>query len=441
MAITFRHDAAAVTPPSNASTRKYGQSLVLQQQQQKYQGHQAGLNRLFDAAQQERQNVVQFGRDLQQNAFQVGRDKDQNQFQLDRDKNLFDQKQQEQEAERRRAFLEDARNQSSSIIMEDIENGLFDPATARKLRQNLVEESEALGNPELDPTQRAEALQKIRAERAMLSANRQEKSPPKPPQPNFYTDDSGGRWVEEAPGKWGQVPQQEQEPKSFSEYAQKNPEDARKRFSETLDAMRQSVSDGETTVPAGKTVEDMAVERLEEPFRLFQERFGQSSAPPSASAPGTNPGVSPAPMTERGPGGTTSAASAPAIPPVQNPWSEAEVGAASPKISGKKPVQPKSPPQEATSNAPDFGKLTASATDDADKALFGKLQEAYQGQTPDVQAAIAVFANPDSGDQEFRDAADYLKSKGIDVETIAAPPERPVLERPQYGDWHGGRGA
>jgi hypothetical protein len=174
MAITFRYDAAGVVPPSNESTRKYGQSLVLQQQQQKYAGQQAGYDRMF-----------QWGRDNQQNAFQMGRDQRQNDFLIGRDKTQFDQQQQQAEAERQRKFMDDARKQSSGFIMDSIKNGEYDPATARKLQQNLVAESEALGNPNLDATQRAEALAKIRAERAMLSANRME-APPKPtPQQQF----------------------------------------------------------------------------------------------------------------------------------------------------------------------------------------------------------------------------------------------------------------
>lgn len=166
MAITFRYNAAAVVPPSNESTRKYGQNLVLQQQQQKYQEQQAGYDRMF-----------QLGKDNLQNQFQLGRDNQLNQFQVGRDKALFDQQQQQAEADRQRQFMDEARKQSSAVIMGDIEGGLYDPSTSRKLKQSLIDEAEVLGNPNLDATQRAEALAKLRATRSMLTMNRQEKPP------------------------------------------------------------------------------------------------------------------------------------------------------------------------------------------------------------------------------------------------------------------------
>lgn len=68
MPITFRHDAAAVgVPLGSSATRKYGQSLVLQQQQQKYQGQQAGYDRQFRLASQIGQNQFQMGRDQNEN--------------------------------------------------------------------------------------------------------------------------------------------------------------------------------------------------------------------------------------------------------------------------------------------------------------------------------------------------------------------------------------
>lgn len=217
MPITFRHDAAAVVPPSNQTTRKYGQQLVLQQNQQKYAAQQQGYDRLFtlgrDAMQSQNQAIMQG----QQNAFQAERDINQNMFQAERDMARFEQQRKQQEAEQANKFMEEARKQSSGMIMDDIKNENYDPATSRKLQQNLVAESEALGNPQLDATQRAEALAKIRAERAMLTANRIEKPQKAPPQPNFHTDQNGNQWVEAGPGKWNQVPKEEKPPTSAAE--------------------------------------------------------------------------------------------------------------------------------------------------------------------------------------------------------------------------------
>lgn len=174
MAITFRHDAAAVVPPSNSATRKYGQQLVLQQQQQKYAAQQAGYDRMFDAYKQQAQNQ-----------FQVGRDNAQAALVLERDKAEAGRMQQQAEMKRQQAFMDDARKQEGRFIMDSIEAGEYDPNTARELRQNLIDEAEALGNPNLDATQRAEALSKIRSRRSTLSANRMPKKIPPTAQEEF----------------------------------------------------------------------------------------------------------------------------------------------------------------------------------------------------------------------------------------------------------------
>lgn len=228
MAITFRHDAAAVVPPSNSATRKYGQQLVLQQQQQKYAAQQAGYDRMFDAYKQANQAQFVLNRDMQQNAFQMGRDKQLNQFDMERDKIQFDRQQQQQEAERQRAFMEDARKQSGRFIMDSIEAGEYDPNTARELRQNLIDEAEALGNPNLDATQRAEALNKIRSRRATLSANRMPKAPPPTAQEQFdkgiVTDPATGmRYRQNSKGDYEPMEQPKQEPRNAAEAFRADP--------------------------------------------------------------------------------------------------------------------------------------------------------------------------------------------------------------------------
>ncbi len=306
MPITFRYDAAAVVPPSNEATRKYGQALVLQQQQQKYQGQQQAMDRQF-----------QLGRDWQQNAFQANRQAGQNQFQADRD--IWQNAQnmardttrlQQQEADRQRAFLDDARKQSSGMIMADIENGEYDPVTARKLKQSLVDEAETLGDPTLDATQRADTLGKIRARRAMLSANRQVK-PPKPTREdelkNFlgsnYDSLKDHTWVPDGKGTGGfviaDVPQPPpKQPTSFDEYSQQQPEKANKELGSAIAAIEESVADDETPLPDGvkkgspeaaKWVEDRAYEQLDRPYAASRNRN-----PSPTQAPDISSGVVPA---------------------------------------------------------------------------------------------------------------------------------------------------
>jgi len=228
MAIKFRHDAAAVALPSNQSQRKYGQSLVLQQNQQKYAAQQQGYDRLFTLGRDAMQSRDQAIRQGQQNAFQTIRDVNQNANLMERqesqNKFLLDQQQKAQQ----QAFLDEARKQSSGMIMEDIKNEQYDPATARKLQQNLVAESEALGNPGLDATQRAEALQKIRAERAVLTANRMQKPPPPTPDEEFKqgvaTDpETGMRYRKNSKGDWEELKQAEKPPTSAIEAFKADP--------------------------------------------------------------------------------------------------------------------------------------------------------------------------------------------------------------------------
>jgi len=298
MGITFRHDAAAVALPANSASRKYGQQLVLQQQQQKYNAQQAGYDRLLQLGRDQQQNVFQAGRDQAQQAFIQGRDNAQNQFQMGRDKALFDQQQQMQQAEQQRKFMEDARKQSSGMIMDGIKNGEYDPATARKLQQNLVEESEALGNPGLDATQRAEALAKLRAERALLSSNRIQKPPTPTPQEQFeqsvITDpQTGMRYIPNAKGGLEPLPeskqQQQMRPKSFQDYYGENED----KFQKDLDATMKSM---ETTNPKTGAVttptQDEALAQMQKDYDFRQKALGRPTYGTPTEAP-SQPGAAP----------------------------------------------------------------------------------------------------------------------------------------------------
>lgn len=299
MAITFRHDAAAVALPSNTANRKYGQNLVLQQQQQKYQSQQAGYDRLFDAYKQDRENAFQGLRDINQQAFQQNQARQQNDFLLGRDKAQFEMQQREAEAARQRAFMDDARKQSSGMIMADIQNGEYDPATARKLQQNLVAEAEALGNTGLDATQRAEALQKIRAERALLTANRLQKPPPPSPQDEFtqgiVTDPTTGmRYRKNSKGDWEPLPepeggQQPQRPQTAQEFYKENPDQMKKDVDAEQKRLEAKVKVGEIT--AEEASRDAAWKNVQEAYDWQQKALGIVGEPtlapelPSQAAP------------------------------------------------------------------------------------------------------------------------------------------------------------
>lgn len=239
MPIRFRYDAAAVVPPSNETTRKYGQSLVLQGRQQNYNERQLGYDRLFT-----------LGRDQQQ---------------------------------RQQNFMEDARRQSTGMIMDDIENGMYDPVTANKLRQNLVQEAEALGNPNLDPTQRATALQKFAAERALHVANRLEK-PARPNAQELHDQsvviENGVRGQRNAKGEFVPFPQQQQQPRSFQDYY-KDPENKgqfKKDFRDTQRALEANKADD-----AAEITDADVLEQMQKEYAFEQQALGTapSAAPPA----------------------------------------------------------------------------------------------------------------------------------------------------------------
>lgn len=524
MAITFRHDAAAVVPPSNASTRKYGQELVQQQQQMKYQSHQAGLDRLFSANQQAGQNRFQLARDRQQNALQMGRDKQQNAFRLD----MMDRQKQEQEEARKRDFLENARQQSGRFILDAIDNGEFDEATARQLRQNMVAEAEALGNPNLDAAQRDAVMQKLRAQRTLLLSNRKPKDPPPTAQDQFnqsiVTDpDTGLRYRLNAKGDYEPLPQAApQRPQSTRQLLQSDPE-LKKEWTEKAEYML--TEGGTIPSPGARAIADKAVELYDE------DQAAWSDQPPEAI---TEQPIVPAPAPAAAP-----ALPAPAAPPAaaagqsQNPWAEvipdppapvapptAEEAApvfapqASPDPVPPPPVEPVQPPAPVVPSpkprtgpiplgppvetprglmqynpntnqvepavedpfateqpvpaepaepvlpdvepvkaskpakkgrkapkisAPNFEQLMSNSTDDADRAVISGLQGVYgESKSPEVKRAIDVLLNPETNDMDFVSAADYLKSQGIDIESMV--PSKPLVHGNKNRNWHSGRG-
>jgi hypothetical protein len=102
-------------------------------------------------------------------------------------------------------MMDRAQQQEHGFIMQAIENGEYDQVTARALQQNILDESRAMTNPNLDATQRKAALEKVMADRAKLTALRRD-PPPKPaPQPVTYVDDSGREWIQSGKDKWEQI--------------------------------------------------------------------------------------------------------------------------------------------------------------------------------------------------------------------------------------------
>jgi hypothetical protein len=442
MAITFRYNAAAVVPPSNESTRKYGQNLVLQQQQQKYQEQQAGYDRMFQLGKDNLQNQFQLGRDNQLNQFQVGRDKARNEFQVGRDKVQFEQQQQQQRAQDFSA----ARARIDSYAKE----ALSDPDLPQELRQkiqNLIAgKMTALGGGFNGPAQQ-EFLDQYNAS---LAAILSEIPPPKPkpaPQEQFVqgivTDPVTGMRYRPK-GDYEPLPQQEssQQPKDAQGYYSENEEQFQKDLDATMKAMQNAVDAGDSQE---KVTPEKAWEKMQEAYQFRQQALGRglSAQPqpgPQSTAPAPQSGQLP-PGAEQIPGmasawfgGATN--QQPAGPAIQenastgqsNAWAEVVAPQSAPmpltaNSSSRNPageVPMRANRSEQGVPAPNFGELVASAQDDEDRAVLGGLQGIYASQPPEIQNLIGVLVSPNAKPKEKAMAAAALRDAGIDLEQLTA---------------------
>lgn len=346
MPITIRHDAAAVVPPSNASTRKYGQQLVMQQQQQKYAAQQAGYDRLFQLGrdQQDRQN--QFVRDVRQATIQERRDRAQNDFLTGRDKAQFDQQQQLREEQRQQAFMDEARKQQTGIIMSDIQNGEYDTITAKRLQQNIIAESEALGSKDYDATQRAEALKKIREERALLTTNRLQKPPPPTAQEQFdksiVTGPDGAQYRQNAKGDFEPLPQQPKRPSTSQEAFAADPKLRDKYMADAVAIVTKTYDE-----ELGGTVEKpLTRERRKEAAALAHKLWEEDNLPTAAPELAGEPPASP--PASRSILESTAQQPDPGMPPAP----PARSPIAAPPLPGAAPASPPSAQSQSIVEAP-----------------------------------------------------------------------------------------
>lgn len=165
---------------------------------------------------------------------------------------------------------------------------------------------------------------------------------------------------------------------------------------------------------------------------------GTTSTPGQPAMPPPTPWLSQA-ATEAA--AATATSDPTGMQPPQNAWSEFAAADAAPPlpdaqaiantlspqgvpVNARQDAQPQAAQSQAsatTSSVPtlDFNKLVASATDDADRTVFGKLQGMYEKQSPDIQKAIGVLVDPGSDPKLTAQAYEYLKSKGIDVSKLA----------------------
>lgn len=297
MPITFRHDAAAVVPPSNAATRKYGQSLVLQQQQQKYQGQQAGYDRQFQLGRDWQQNAFQVNRANQQNQFQADRDIWQNAQEMTRDNTKFLQQQQQQRA----ADFAAARNRIDTHAQDMLNSGqITDPQLAKRVRE-LVDGKRAIMGSGFNETQQQEYLDKYNAELAKILSE----VPAPPPKPTAQEQfdqgvvvdpNTGMRYRQNAKGDYEPLPepvQQPQKPTSADEAFQADPK-TRDKYMEDAKAIVTKGGEEPLTRESRKEAADLAKQLYEEEHRLGIYNTGDPT--PAPLLPGAEGSVAPGPM-------------------------------------------------------------------------------------------------------------------------------------------------
>lgn len=291
MAITIRHDAAAVALPANSAQRKYGQSLVLQQQQQKYAAQQAANDRLFSALQQQQtaRNNWQWGGNAQQGRPQGGaiiqQGGQQRGFGLTT--TVDAQKQAMADAEQRKKDFEAARSRIDTYAKDMLANGeIADQETKNKIRNLIAGKTIVMGSG-FNETAQQEYLDRYNAELAKILS---EVPPPKAkptPQEQFdqgiVVGPDGAKYRANSKGDFEPLPVQPTQPASAAEALKANPKlqsDYRNQAAGIL-----AGPDGDKAIP-GSTPEEQRAAVNALAMKLYeqdQKDFGGSQA--AAQAP------------------------------------------------------------------------------------------------------------------------------------------------------------
>lgn len=213
MPITFRHDSAAIgTPSGNGGggggkygLRNLGQNLVLQQNQQKYQGQQAGYERQFQLGRDIQQNQWKFIADTQDAVNRANLQGQQNQF-LD----------QQQQKRLQAADFEAARNRLDTHAKDMLASGeITDPETRRKI-QNLIAGKTIVMGQGFDETARKNYLDQYGSELAKVLSDAPKNTIP-PDEPVTKYNQETDTWFMKTPKGWvvsPHQPQREQQPSS-----------------------------------------------------------------------------------------------------------------------------------------------------------------------------------------------------------------------------------
>lgn len=284
--------------------------------------------------------------------------------------------------------------------------------------------------------------------------------------------------------RWQDPASQQRGPMTAQDYYRTNPDRFEKDLANEMSVLQEKVDSGEAKFfESEDAMRQAAWERMQNAYNFRQNTLG-GGMPQAAQpmAPGASPGVSSSPaaksvspavmqavgnvlntfpdtemmaMSQLGRealvrnGFPQGQAQAPSQPPVtmptdragmvaagvpqggavaqqeapsQNPWQEF-VSPSQQQASVQK-TESAAVPLEATASAPDFKKLSESATDSSDKLVLGRLQSMYGSQPLDIQRAISAFVDPGSSEEIAGQAIMYLKNKGIDILQLGKPARR-----------------
>lgn len=215
MAIRFKYDAAgfggSITGGGSPSDKKYGQQLVLQQQQiaqdaqrLAYGQQNQAVQNLQNNQRQAVQNQFQLDRDAQEGKLALGRLNQSLEFGAVRDDKQNAARAQEAEQTRMRQAQEQARMLAQGDIMDGIKNGEFLPDTATQLKNNMIAEAKVRAGDKYDELSGPEALAKLKAQKDALLQGRMKR--PAPPtideelKSRTGTAEDGSKWMKNKNG-------------------------------------------------------------------------------------------------------------------------------------------------------------------------------------------------------------------------------------------------
>lgn len=440
MPIRLKYDVAAVGGEASGggggggSRRKFGQDLVMQQrkydldtkqlqQQQGFQNQQAGQKRAFDLQMAQNDRFFAGKADEERRKLALEDRDAANARQDDLLKRKRDQDLADAAAVQRRQADDQARMARRGDIQDGINNGEFDAATARRLKDLDLAEMDARAGKGLDAGQQADAMRQIEAEREKLLQNRMTPKPLPTVDEEFNArKTSDGKMMKDAKGNFVPVPQ---EPRQGPIPSWEGFQDD-KKFKDYQDRAINELTEGGVK-PQGAADPRAVNKRAAELWDIDQE---SRQAPAAPAQPGVAPGAMAVPP-----------AGQPAVPPAPAP--AAAVPNIEPMYSAdgesQQKIVPVHDPREQKWIDGGFVQVLDSKLPAGVETLMTFAPpdgEAVHYVDPKDMASAAGQQAPvaDSGitDEQFKAAMEeqFNKVGGAQPNQVGAPPPVPFSEQP-----------